>query len=85
MKKIKMQQGTKQNLEVFPADRALKQAAAYPAIYLNQQESKKTGTKFLQVSITHKKASVALVPFYKKEHKFYDSLLFWEYPSGALI
>ncbi len=84
-KEIKPGYGEKLDLQVFPADRGLNDALNYPYIYLMKEYSKKIEVEFLNVKITKSEKALILVPFYKKDHSYYDSFLLWKYPSGALI
>lgn len=73
---------------VFPADRDLRHAARYPQIYLTKENFptlRDMRKGFSEVQVKHLKAGIALVPFYKAEHSYSDSILSWKYPAGALI
>jgi hypothetical protein len=80
-----LEQGSRRKLEVFPADRDINRAAQYPYIYMCKDNTKRIQNDFSNITMKHKKAAMALVPFYKTENYYYDSILFWKYPSGALI
>jgi hypothetical protein len=83
---VSLKRGAPGKHPIFPADRSLKTSASYPYIYLLKEESQKNpGVKNIKIKMTHKTASIVLVPFYKTDQKYYDSFLFWEYPTGALI
>ncbi len=84
-KEIKPQYGEKLDIPVFPADRGLGDALNYPYIYLMKEYSKKIEVEFLNIEVKSRETGLVMVPFYKKDHSYYDSFLFWKYPSGALI
>jgi len=77
--------GEKLEIGVFPADRGVNYALKYPYIYLMKEYSRTVGAEFLNIEVVKKEAELVLVPFYKKDHAYFDSILFWKYPSGALI
>lgn len=77
--------GKRQNLTVFPADRDVNRAAQYPYIYMCKAHLKDGKGEVTDVVMKHQKASLVLVPFYKTGSYFYDSIISWKYPSGALI
>lgn len=80
-----LEPGSRRKLEVFPADRDVNRAAQYPYIYMCKDNTKRIQNDFSNITMKHKKAAMALVPFYKTENYYYDSILSWKYPSGALI
>jgi hypothetical protein len=82
---VLLEPGKRQNLEVFPADRDVNRAAQYPYIYMCKEHLKDGRGEFSDVAMKHQKASLVLVPFYKAGNYFYDSIISWKYPSGALI
>ena len=84
-KEIKPQYSEKLDIPVFPADRGLGDASKYPFVYLMKEYSKKIGAEFLNIKVKKTGTDLILIPFYKKGHSYYDSFLFWKYPSGALI
>jgi len=84
-KEVKLHFGEKLDIPLFPADRGLNDALKYPYIYLMKEYSKKVGAEFLNVDVQRKVTKLILIPFYKKDHSYFDSFLFWKYPSGALI
>ncbi len=77
--------GEKLDISVFPADRGLSDASVYPEIYLLKKYSKKIKVEFITIDVKMENTSIVLIPFYKKDHSYYDSYLLWKYPSGALI
>ncbi|MCP5106003.1 MAG: hypothetical protein GY950_21645 [bacterium] len=77
-KNVTLEPGNRKDLEALPADRDIKRAAQYPYIYLCK-ENNETG-----ISLKHKSASMALVPFYKTGTHYFDSILSWKYPLGAV-
>lgn len=84
-KEMKPQYGKKFEIPVFPADRGMSDALKYPYIYLMKEYSKKTGAEFLNIKVKRTGTGMILIPFYKRDHSYYDSFLLWKYPSGALI
>lgn len=82
---VKLEEESRKELVVSPADRDLKHAALYPKIYLCKEASRKRQNEFLEITVTHEKVSMVLIPFYRTEHHYFDSILFWKYPYGALI
>jgi len=84
-KEVKPQLGGRLEIPVFPADRGLEDALSYPYIYLMKEYSKKTSGEYLQVTVGKTEAELILIPFFKKNHAYFDSYLRWQYPSGALI
>ncbi|HLP47244.1 MAG TPA: hypothetical protein VK469_14930 [Candidatus Kapabacteria bacterium] len=86
--KVILEPGPRNRIEVFAADRDIRHAARYPQIYLakeNYPTLRDMKKGFPEVQVKHLKAGVILVPFYKTEHSYVDSILSWKYPSGALI
>ena len=81
---IQLDTGKRFDFPVFPADRGLKDIIAYPRIFLYKEESKKRKQVF-DIHIDHKEISIGLVPFYRFNSDYYDSVIFWKYPSGALV
>jgi hypothetical protein len=81
---IQLESGSRRDCPVFPADRGLKDSIGYPRIYLYKEESKKKKQIF-DVNIDHEDISMVLIPFYKINSDYYDSIIFWKYPSGALV
>lgn len=76
----------KRSTEIFPADRGLNDCLAYPLIYLYQSETRnRKGKKPVNITIDHIDISVAMITFYKINGLYQDSILSWEYPSGAFI
>lgn len=93
-KNIVPEPGNREKLEILPAIRDIQTAALYPDIYLRKEAGEITrGTsppRFGQsqqpaFTVKHLKAAMALVPFYKEGHYYYDSILSWKYPTGAVI
>jgi hypothetical protein len=85
---VVLEPGSWKRMEVFPADRDLRHAARYPQIYLTKENFptlREMRKGFSDVQVKHLKAGVVLVPFYKVEHSYIDSILTWKYPAGALI
>ncbi len=82
---ILLEAGTSMDFPVFPADRGLKDSIGYPRIYLYKEESKKKRKAAIEINIDHKDISIVLIPFYKINSDYYDSIIFWKYPSGALV
>ncbi len=85
LKGIKPEYGERKNISVFPADRGLEDASKYPYIYLMKENSKKIKVEFLNIEVREIGVEFILIPFYKKDHSYYDSFLTWKYPSGALV
>lgn len=76
----------KKDFPIFPADRGLKDAVVYPLIYLYKKNARKLrADEFIEIELKHKAFSMVLIPFYKIKYEYLDSILFWKYPSGALI
>lgn len=85
-KDLEFNSGPKKDIPIFPADRSLKFALQYPLIYLYHTESRGGGRpESLEIQIDHKKFALVLIPFYHSDHEFFDSMILWKYPSGALI
>lgn len=84
-KKVVIETGEKMDIRVFPADRGLNDVLPYPKIYLLKDLSKEIGKFDLDIDVRITEESLILIPFYFKGHSYYDSILFWKYPSGALI
>ena len=82
---IVLKTGEKADLPVFPGDRGLSDSIVYPRIYLVMETAQKSRNEEMDINIDHKEVSVALIPFYQVEKDFYDSVINWKYPSGALI
>jgi hypothetical protein len=86
LNQILLKKGKKKDIPIFPADRGLNHSAPYPLVYLYQDETrKKKKETLLEIDIQHRDVSMALIPFYFQNHQYFDSILFWKYPSGALI
>lgn len=81
---IQLGSGKRRDFPVFPADRGLDDGVAYPRIFLYREESKKRKGLF-DIQIDHEDICIALIPFYRIDSDYYDSIIFWKYPSGALI
>lgn len=81
---IQLTPGRRRNFPVFPADRGFQDVIGYPRIFLSTEASNKK-RRFLDIHIDHKDISIGLVPFYRMNSDCYDSIIFWKYPSGALI
>ncbi|MEN8153898.1 MAG: hypothetical protein ABFR75_07725 [Acidobacteriota bacterium] len=84
-KNVVIDTGEKKDLQVFPADRGLNDVISYPKIYLLKDLSKEINKLDLDINVRILEKSLILIPFYFKDHLYYDSILFWKYPSGALI
>ena len=84
-KSVILSPGQRKKIPIFPADRGLKEASKYPLMYLYKYESQKVRGRTFNINTTHKSFAVVLVPFYKTGTGYVDSILSWEYPSGALI
>lgn len=84
-KNVVLEPESRRNLEIFPADRDVTRAAQYPYMYMCKENTKRIQNDFSNLTMKHQKAAMALVPFYKTENYYYDSILSWKYPSGALI
>lgn len=86
LNRVNLNPAKKKKIPIFPADRSLKNSVSFPLIYLYQDKTKKEKNEgSLEIDIKHKKISLVLIPFYKHKHQYFDSILFWKYPSGALI
>jgi hypothetical protein len=84
-KEVSLEREPRKTIPVYPGDRDLKNAASYPQIYSFKEESLKREKGSFGVSVKHRKAALLLIPFYKTEQEYLDSILLWKYPSGALI
>lgn len=84
-KKVAIETGEKKDFGVFPADRSLEDVRPYPKIYLQKSMSKEINKFDLDINVRIIKESLILIPFYFRDHSYYDSILLWKYPSGALI
>lgn len=85
-KNIELKQTRKKDLAIFPADRGLKDCLVYPLIYLYQAEtSNKKRRKLVDITIDHRDISLVMISFYKINGRYQDSIISWEYPSGALV
>ena len=85
LKRISPQKDIDRGFPIFPADRSYDDVKPYPEIYLLQSESEKAGIEMVSTNVDIQNSSVCMIPFYKKETDYYDSYLFWKYPSGALV
>jgi hypothetical protein len=85
MNNIDLRTGGRKDIPVFPGDRGLTDSIVYPMIYLYKDETTKRSNDAIEINIDHKEISVALIPFYRVKNDFYDSVIYWKYPSGALI
>lgn len=93
-KNIVTEPGDREKLEVLPAIRDIQTAALYPDIYLRKEageftpgipQSRTPQSQPPPITIKHRKAAMALIPFYKEGHHYFDSILSWKYPTGAVI
>jgi hypothetical protein len=82
---IVLKTGGKEDFPIFPGDRGLADSIIYPRIYLVKEMAQKRSTETSEINIDHQEISVALIPFYQVDNDFYDSVIYWKYPSGALI
>ena len=85
LKRIVPAEDQKRNLPIFPADRGLKHALAFPSIYFYKEMSLVEEVERIDIRMEPKRFTVLLVPFYKTNTEYVDSLISWRYPSGALI
>ena len=85
LKKISPENDIDRGYPIFPADRCYDDVKPYPEIYLLQYESEKVGIELISTEFHIIDKSIHMIPFYKNETDYYDSYLFWKYPSGALI
>jgi hypothetical protein len=86
LNRVQLKTGIIKDIPIFPADRSFKHSAPFPLVYLYQDETrKKKKDTSLEIDIKHQKVAMALIPFYFQNHQYFDSILFWKYPSGALI
>ncbi len=88
-KNVTPEPGNREKLDVLPAVRDIQTAALYPYIYLCK-ETGETAPGNRQshppaIEIEHRKAAMVLVPFYREGHYYFDSILSWKYPTGAVI
>lgn len=85
-KEVEIEEDIKKNLEIFPADRNLKNSIKYPEIYILKHYSTKPTIKHFKLNdIKYLKARMILIPFYFENNYYFDSQILWKYPSGALI
>lgn len=82
--------GDREKLEVLPVVRDIQTAAIYPDIYLRKDAGETPHPQSGQsqppaITVKHRKAAMALVPFYKEGQYYFDSILSWKYPTGAVI
>lgn len=84
-KEITVDTGEKKDIGIFPADRSLDDVRPYPKIYLQKSLSKEINKFDLDIDVRITKESLILIPFYYRDYFYYDSILLWKYPSGALI
>ena len=84
-KKVAIEKGEPEDLPIFPADRGLEKSAPYPLLYLYSERTKKKKGSTPEISFKHKNFSIALIPFYRKDREYFDSVLFTRFPSGVLI
>ena len=82
---IVLKTGGREDFPVFPGDRSLADSIVYPRIYLYKETAQKRSTETIDINIDHQEISVALIPFYQVDNDFYDSVIYWKFPSGALI
>lgn len=74
-----------QGWPIFPADRDLKSALAYPAIYLYREIFRDQDVEKINLQFQHREFTLLLVPFFKVNEIFVDPFILWKYPSGALV
>lgn len=85
LKKIVPEPDIDRELPIFPADRSYNDLKPYPEIYIRRRESEKRGMDSFLIEIQSRRDEIMLIPFYKYVTDYYDSYLFWKYPSGALV
>ncbi len=83
-KRVVLTPGPARNYPILSAARDIRSAVRYPHVYLSREF---TGTNQAapQISVTPRKASVALVPFFKKDQQYVDTYISWKYPTGAML
>jgi len=85
LKKVSPMEGSDEGFKIFPADRNRIDLTPYPEIYLLRRETEKDGLGSVSVKTDLKKEGIVMIPFYRYKSEYYDSYLFWKYPSGAVI
>lgn len=84
-KRVPLPLGPRVPLPVLPADRGLRAALAYPAVYLYREQSLNRDIGAFRYGFRHHRFGMLLVPFARQQDEFVDPLLGWRYPSGALV
>lgn len=72
-------------VQIFPADRNFNDVKQYPRIYVMQNETERKDADSVHVEASVSRSGVVMIPFFKNGTDYYDSYLFWKYPSGSLI
>ncbi len=84
-KKIQVEMEHKRDYVIFPADRGLKDALAYPLVYFFKERSLSRSVEKTEIRLEPGLASLLLIPFFRSDKEYIDSLILWKYPPGALI
>lgn len=85
MKRVPLTEGPRQPWPIFPADRNLRDALVYPAVYFFREQAMARDIGQLEARFLHQRFTLLLVPFSRHDNEFVDSLIDWHYPAGALV
>jgi hypothetical protein len=85
MRRVPLQETRLEPNPILPADRSLRDALVYPAIYFYREQAMNRDIGPLTARFLHQRFAILLVPFVERDGEFVDALIEWKYPTGALV